>query len=102
MIVAPQFDQEATLEDVKRSVQDVRQVYELLNTEERSAAAYDYNWSGIWRPGVARDVHLRNLELFSPPDYNHFPNSMQSVVYHWMQIKFLGQISRRARGSAVP
>lgn len=102
MVVAPQFDQEATLEDVKRSVQDARGVYELLNTEERSATAYDYSWSGIWRLGVSRNVPLRNLELYSPPDYNHFPNSMQSVVYHWMQMKLLGQFSPRMRDSARP
>ena len=89
MVVAPQFDQEATLEDVKRSVEQARRVYELLRPEERTAQTYDYNWSGIWRPGVSRNVRLRNLEIYSPPDYNHFSNAMQSVVYHWMRMKLL-------------
>lgn len=103
IVTAPQYDQEATLEDVKHSVEDARRVYELLDTEERSAVAYDYNWSGIWRSGVSRSVHLRNLELYSPPDYNHFPNSMQSVIYHWMQMKLLGQFSsRRTREVTTP
>jgi len=89
MVVAPQFDQEATFDDVKRSVEVARQVYEALNHEERSASAYDYNWSGIWRGEVARNVPLRSLELYAPPDYNHFTNTMQSVAYHWMQLKLL-------------
>jgi pimeloyl-ACP methyl ester carboxylesterase len=89
MVVAPQFDQEATLEDVKRSVEQARRVYESLRPEERTAQAYDYNWSGIWRSGVSRNVRLRSLELYSPPDYNHLSNAMQSVVYHWMRMKLL-------------
>jgi pimeloyl-ACP methyl ester carboxylesterase len=102
MIVAPQFDQEASVDDVKHSVDDARRVYEMLNTEERSAVAYDYNWSGIWRSGVSRAVHLRSLELYTPPEYNHFDNAMQSVVYHWMQIKLIGQFSSRMRNLPEP
>jgi len=89
MVVAPQFDQEATFDDVKRSVEVARQVYEALNPEERSASAYDYNWSAIWRGEVAHNVPVRSLELYAPPDYNHFTNTMQSVAYHWMQLKLL-------------
>jgi len=59
MVVAPQFDQEAIFDDVKRSVE------------------------------VARNVSLRSLELYAPPDYNHFTATMQSVAYHWMQLKLL-------------
>jgi pimeloyl-ACP methyl ester carboxylesterase len=87
MVVAPQFDQDATLADVKQSVEEARRVYESVNPRERSAQAYDYNWSGIWRPENARQVQLRSLELYAPPDYNHLSNSMQSVVYHWMSLK---------------
>ena len=39
LVVAPQFDQEATFDDVKRSVEVARQVYEIANPEERSAEA---------------------------------------------------------------
>ena len=91
MIVAPQFDQDATLEDVKRCVEETRRIYEFIKPEERSAQSYDYDWSGIWRPEVANKVQLRSLELYTPPDYNHFTNSMQSVVYHWMSMKFQGE-----------
>jgi pimeloyl-ACP methyl ester carboxylesterase len=87
MVVAPQFDQEATVEDVKHCVEEARRVYEFMNPEERSAEGYDYNWSGIWRHDVARKVPLRSLELYTPSDYNHLSNSMQSVVYHWMSMK---------------
>jgi pimeloyl-ACP methyl ester carboxylesterase len=89
MVVAPQFDQEATLEDVKRGVEEARRVYEFLSPDQRSALPYDYAWSGIWRAGVARNLRLRNLELYTPPDYNRFSNPMQSVTYHWMRTKFL-------------
>jgi len=87
MVTAPQFDQDATVADVKQCVEEARRVYEQVNPEERSAEAYDYNWSGIWRPEDAGKVQLRSLELYTPPDYNHFSNSMQSVVYHWMSLK---------------
>jgi pimeloyl-ACP methyl ester carboxylesterase len=91
MIVAPQFDQDATLADVKHCVEEARRVYEFANPEERSAETYDHNWSGIWRDEDARKVHLRSLEIYTPPDYNHLSNSMQSVVYHWMSLKMQGQ-----------
>ena len=89
MVVAPQFDQEARFEEVRRSVEAARRVYDFLKPEERSASVYDYSWSGIWRPDVSRNVRLRSLEVYSPPDYNHFSTAMQSVVYHWMQLKLL-------------
>ena len=66
-----------------------RRVYDFLKPEERSASVYDYNWSGIWRPDVSRNVRLRSLEIYSPPEYNHFSTAMQSVVYHWMRLKLL-------------
>jgi hypothetical protein len=91
MIVAPQFDQDATLADVKHCVEEVRRVYELTNPQERSAQPYNHNWSGIWRDGVAAKVPLRSLEIYTPPDYSHLSNSMQSVVYHWMILKMQGQ-----------
>lgn len=91
MVVAPQFDQEVTLEDVKRSIEEARQVYEFFMPEERISQAYDYNWSGIWRSGVARTVQLRSLELYAPPEFNRFSNAMQAVVYHWMRTKLLGR-----------
>ncbi len=91
MVAAPRFDQEATLEDVRRSVEEARHVYELLKPDERSTAAYDYNWSGIWRPAVARGVALRSLEFYTPPDYNRVSNAMQAVVYHWMRMKLRGE-----------
>jgi pimeloyl-ACP methyl ester carboxylesterase len=87
MVVAPQFDQDATLADVQRCVEQARRVYELLDPREQPAVAYDYNWSGVWRSEVVKRVRLRNLEIYAPPDYNHFSNSMQSVVYHWMSLK---------------
>ncbi len=87
MVVAPQFDQEATFADVERSVEAARRVYESLQPEERSAAAYDYTWSGTWRAGTARNLRLRSLELYGPPDYNRFSNAMQAVVYHWMKLR---------------
>ncbi len=91
MVVAPRFDQEATFEDVKRSVEEARRVYESLKPDERTAVTYDHNWSGIWRPAVARGVRLRSLELHAPPDYNRLSNAMQSVVYHWMRTKLLAE-----------
>jgi pimeloyl-ACP methyl ester carboxylesterase len=91
MVVAPQFDQDATFVDVKRCLEGTRRVYEYLKPEERSDEAYDYNWSGIWRSEVAKKVQLRTLELYAPPDYNRFSNAMQSVVYHWMSMKLLGE-----------
>jgi len=87
MVVAPQFDQDATLADVKQYVEQARRVYESVNPAERSAQAFDYNWSGIWRPEDASQVQLRSLELYAPRDYNHFSNAMQSVVYYWMSLK---------------
>ena len=91
MVVAPQFDQDATFEDVKQSVEEARRVYESVNPRERSAQAYDHNWSGIWRREDASQVLLRSLELYAPADYNHLSNSMQSVVYHWMSLKMKGE-----------
>jgi hypothetical protein len=94
MVVSPQFDQEATLGDVKRAVAQARRVYEFLSPDERSAVAYDYTWSGVWRSGVARNLRLRNLELYAPLDYNRFSNATQSVLYHWMRTKLLGAGAR--------
>ena len=94
MVVAPRFDQEATFEDVSRSVDDVRRVYESLDSGEREAAVYDYNSSAHWR---TRDVRLRSLELYAPADYNHLTNAMQAVVYNWMRLKWGGAGERPRR-----
>lgn len=94
MVVAPRFDQEATFEDVSRSVENARSVYEAIDPGERDAAAYDYNSSAFWR---AQDVRLRGLELYAPPDYNHFTNAMQAVVYNWIRLKWGVAGERRRR-----
>jgi len=91
LVVAPQFDQDATFADVRQTVSEVRQVYEFLTPEERAAGPYDYNWSGIWRTGVARTLQLRSLEFYAPAEFNGFTNTTQRIIYHWMKTKLNGK-----------
>jgi hypothetical protein len=59
LVVSPQLDREARLEDVTRAVQAAREVYALYGASDR-------------------------LEQISPEGYNHFGPGMQALVARWL------------------
>jgi dienelactone hydrolase len=66
LVVSPQLDREAQLEDVTQAVRAAREVYALYGASDR-------------------------LEQISPEGYNHFGPGMQALVTRW-----LGQVSGRS------
>jgi hypothetical protein len=60
LVVSPQLDRDARLEDVTRAVQAARRVYDLYGAGE-------------------------SLEQLVPEDYNHFGPSVQSLVIDWLR-----------------
>jgi pimeloyl-ACP methyl ester carboxylesterase len=60
LVVSPQLDRDARLEDVTRAVQAARRLYDL------------YGAGGL-------------LEHLAPEDYNHFGPSMQGPVIEWLK-----------------
>jgi len=59
LVVSPQLDREAQLEDVTQAVRAAREVYALYGASDR-------------------------LEQISPEDYNHFGPGMQALVARWL------------------
>ena len=60
LVVSPQLDRDARLEDVTRAVQAARRVYDLYGAGE-------------------------SLEQLAPEDYNHFGPSAQGLVIQWLK-----------------
>jgi pimeloyl-ACP methyl ester carboxylesterase len=66
LVIAPTWDQYASLGDVKQTVKEVTNVYELFNAEER-------------------------VQLQTPEDYNRFSLDMQEQVIKWAKENFYAQ-----------
>jgi dienelactone hydrolase len=60
LVIAPQWDRDATFADVKECVEETRQVYQLYKAEKQ-------------------------LEQFAPDDYNRFSTEMQTKVFEWLK-----------------
>jgi pimeloyl-ACP methyl ester carboxylesterase len=60
LVIAPQWDRDATFADVKQCVEETRKVYQFYNAEKQ-------------------------LELFAPDDYNRFSTEMQTKVFEWLK-----------------
>lgn len=58
LLIAPQLDQTARLEDVKTTVTEARKIYKLLGVPDQ-------------------------LTLDAPDDFNRFSNEMQKTIYDW-------------------
>lgn len=88
LIVAPRLDQEADLAAIRNCVQEVRQVFALLDPEEKDRLAFEPDWSGQWR---AREQHtqLRHLELYAPDGFNQLSPGVLSVMNYWMRLQWL-------------
>jgi len=63
LIVAPTWDRDATFDDVKKCVQEIRKVYQLYNASDR-------------------------LQFYAPNDYNRFSHKMQTKAYEWVKANF--------------
>ncbi|MEX2231957.1 MAG: alpha/beta fold hydrolase [Cyclobacteriaceae bacterium] len=62
LVIAPQTDKDANLQDVKNSVEKARAIYSLYGAAD-------------------------NIELFAPDDYNRFSPAMREKTYEWLQSK---------------
>ncbi|HID07462.1 MAG TPA: alpha/beta fold hydrolase, partial [Armatimonadetes bacterium] len=60
LIIAPQLDREATLQDVRQCIEVAHRVYEFLGVPER-------------------------LQLITPDDYNRFGPEMQALAINWLK-----------------
>ena len=63
LIVAPAWDQYASLEDIKRSVSEATRVYSLTGSEDK-------------------------IQLQVPEDYNRFSSEMKDRVLEWVNKNF--------------
>src|SRR5690606_23015892 len=62
LMVAPTWDQFASLEDIKQSIQEVSKVYGLYGSD--------------------------NIHLYTPEDYNRFSPEMKDFVFEWTRMNF--------------
>jgi hypothetical protein len=63
LLIAPEFDKDAHLQDIKTAVNEAEQVYKLFEKTE-------------------------NIQLQVPWDINRFSTEMRETVYDWLSRKF--------------
>ena len=88
LIVAPKLDQDSTHADVQACVDRVREVYELLNPEEKKRVPFEASWSGQWRSPAKHAGRLRRLEMYAPDEFNLLAPRILSAANHWTRIQW--------------